>query len=211
MLDKKEDKSIIIPGCVYCAAGELMDFSGAKHIELDMGCGKGSFTTVLAQRLPESKIIAADVMIGRLRALVRRNQRENVSNVIPLRMEARMLMGMTLPDNFLHRLHILCPDPWPKGKHRANRLLCSDFVVHLHRVLEPGGMFHFSTDDLPYLETVKKVVSISGLFDEFQEGYEEIADIKSDFELRWNGKGMAVTHLVWKKRNIVKPDNYKGH
>ena len=47
----------------------------AEHCELDIGCGAGSFTAGLAKRYPEAKIFAADVMIGRLRKLVRKNQR----------------------------------------------------------------------------------------------------------------------------------------
>ncbi len=211
MLNKIEDKFITIPGCVYCGIDKLVDFNPDAPVELDMGCGKGSFTTALAKCYPERTIIAADVMIGRLRTLARRNQRENVTNITPLRMEARQLIGQVIPDGFLHRLHILCPDPWPKERHRANRLMCSDFMVHLNRVLKSGGLFHFSTDDIPYLEAVKRVVETSGLFEEYPEGYDDIADIKSDFELRWTGKGLKVTHIVWKALDNVKPNDYHGH
>ena len=111
--------------------------------ELDLGCGCGSYTTQLAQRYPERQILAADVMVGRLRKLVKRMHREGVENIVPLRTEARHLVGLALPDGSLDRIHLLCPDPWPKGRHRGHRLLASDFTAQLHRVLKKDGLFHF--------------------------------------------------------------------
>ena len=69
----------------------------AEHCELDIGCGAGSFTAGLAKRYPEAKIFAADVMIGRLRKLVRKNQRLGITNMHLLRVEARHLVAYMLP------------------------------------------------------------------------------------------------------------------
>ena len=106
-------------------------------VELDLGCGVGSFTAELAKRYPERTILAADVMIGRLRKLVRRMHRMKLENLTLLRSEARFLVGFSFPDGALDRIHLLCPDPWPKGRHRGHRLLASDFTAQLHRVLKP--------------------------------------------------------------------------
>ncbi len=211
MLNKIEDKFIKIISSDYCRLDDIIDLPPEKLIEVDMGCGKGSFSTLLAHRYPERLIISADVMIGRLRKLVKRNEREGVDNIQALRVEARVLLGMMMPDQAVHRLHILCPDPWPKDRHRSNRLLCSDFMVHVHRILKPGGMFHFSTDDVNYLEAVRKVVMASQLFEEYPEGFADIADFKTDFERLWNGQGKAVSHNVWRRRELVKDPSYRGH
>ena len=211
MLNKIEDKFIKIITSEYCRLDDLIDLPADKLIEVDMGCGKGSFSTQLAARFPERMVISADIMIGRLRKLVKRNEREGVANIHALRVEARQLLGLMIPDRAIHRLHILCPDPWPKDRHRANRLLCSDFMGQIHRILKPGGMFHFSTDDVSYLEAVRKVVMMSQLFEEYPAGLEDIADFKTDFERLWNGQGKAVSHNVWRRREIVKDPDYRGH
>lgn len=211
MLNKIEDKYIKIISSEYYRLDEIMDLSHDQLLEVDMGCGKGSFTTQLADKYPERQIIAADIMIGRLRKLVKRNEREGVTNIMALRVEARQLLAMMMPDCAVHRLHILCPDPWPKDRHRANRLLCSDFMGQIHRILKPGGMFHFSTDDVNYLEAVRRVVMESELFEEYPEGFEDIADFKTDFERLWNGQGKDVSHNVWRRRELVKDPAYRGH
>lgn len=200
MLNKPEDRNIAILTSDYCRLDDRINLS-ERIVELDLGCGKGSFASRLGRRYPERLILAADVMIGRLRKLQKRNDREGIVNIRPLRVEARHLLSM-LPDAAVSRLHILCPDPWPKDRHRANRLICSDFISQLHRVLTKTGHFHFSTDDIQYYDIVCRVIAASGLFEERNELLTELADIKSDFEIRWNRQGKEVRHILWAAKTV---------
>ena len=185
------------------------EFGAFEGIELDLGCGKGSFTTELAKRHPERLIMAADVLSGRLRKLVKRNQREGVENMRVLKAEARMLTARLLPDRTLDRIHILCPDPWPKDRHSDNRLLSSNFMTHIHRVLKDNGVWHFSTDDLEYLAAVRQAVKASQLFSDDPARLSDISDIKTDFEVLWNSEGKAVYHHGWVKLPL--PEVTIGH
>lgn len=196
MKPKKEDVAIKFLSAQYQPLNRIIPLDSHQAVELDAGCGKGSFTTSLAKLHPERLILAADVMIGRLRKLQKRNEREHVNNIIPLRVELRHLIGVLLPDNSLDRMHLLCPDPWPKDRHRGNRLLCSNFMTHIHRVLKPGGQFHFSTDDDYYFNAVCKVTASSGLFIENNQLLQEITAIKSDFELLWDNLNKPVRHIL---------------
>ena len=193
-------------GLVYELPDGILPDKTDSAVELDMGCGKGSFTTELAKRHPERLILAADMLSGRLRKLVKRNQREGVNNMRVLKAEARMLIARLLPDRALDRIHILCPDPWPKDRHSGNRLLSSDFMTHIHRVLKDNGVWHFSTDDLEYLEAVRKAVKASQLFRDEPERLSDIADVKTDFEVMWNEQGKAVYHHGWVKLPLPKPE-----
>ncbi|MDR0932232.1 MAG: methyltransferase domain-containing protein [Victivallales bacterium] len=180
-----------------------------SEIELDLGCGVGSYTALLAQKYPERKILAADVMLGRLRKLVKRTVRMKIGNMTILRSEARFLVAVMLPDNSIDRLHLLCPDPWPKDRHSGHRLLTSDFVSQLHRVLKESGVFHFSSDDEPYYAAVRRVLASSGLFVEEPGAIADLSGIKSDFELRWNEEGKVVRHIAYRK--IPRPAHIGGH
>ena len=176
--------------------------------ELDLGCGTGSYTVELAKRFPERRVYAADVMVGRLRKLVRRRKQAKADNLTILRTEARYLIYLAVEDGSFDRVHLLCPDPWPKGRHRGHRLLSSDFTAQLHRVLKKDGIFHFSSDDENYCRMVRDVLDRCGLF-ELTDPDPSLADIRSDFERRWNDMGKAVTHLYY--RRLPLPPKTIGH
>jgi tRNA (guanine-N7-)-methyltransferase len=168
-------------------------------VELDLGCGKGAFTTDLAERYPDRLIYAVDVMLGRLRKLCKRNLRYGVENMQLLRAEAWYLVGAALPDKSIDRLHLLCPDPWPKEKHKGNRLVSSEFLGRLHNKLKKNGVFHFSTDDEPYYKQAAKTIAESNLFKKDDTQIADILDIKTDFEEKWNDQGLSVNHCAWIK------------
>lgn len=178
-------------------------------VELDLGCGSGSYTCQLAKLYPQSTVLGADVMVGRLRKVVRRAERCGADNLTVLRVEARSLLAKMLPDNSVDRIHLLCPDPWPKGRHRGNRLLASNFVTFLHRVLKENGVFHFSSDDEYYCGAVDRVISGSKLFEVADETIADLKGIRSDFEERWLAEGKTVLHRAW--RRLPLPPHTIGH
>lgn len=192
---KPEDKYIIN----LVDSLEPLSLPLGKNIELDLGCGKGSFSTELAKKYPESLIISTDVMIGRLRKLYKRNQRNNLSNIIPIRGEAWFLIKQRIIDAQVARIHILCPDPWPKDKQKGFRLISSEFVALLHRKLKKNGIFHFSTDDIDYFSATLEIMSNSKLFKNNNSGISDIQGIKTDFEKRWTEMGLEVHHTAWMK------------
>lgn len=176
--------------------------------ELDLGCGAGSYTIQLAARFPERNILAADVMLGRLRKVIRRRNRARLNNLTVLRTEARFLISFAAPDGCFDRIHLLCPDPWPKDRHRGHRLLSSDFTAQLHRVLKTDGIFHFSSDDQTYCAAVRDVLETSGLFRAVAAD-PALDGIVSDFEQRWNDIGRSVTHLFYQRLPL--PPKTIGH
>ena len=124
----------------YCLLDEVERPAPGKRVELDHGCGSGGFTVRLAESKPEALVFGADVMLGRLRKVEKLGRRTGVSNLELLRVEARHLISLIAPDSYFDRIHILCPDPWPKHKHKGNRLMSSDFMMQLNRVLKKDGI-----------------------------------------------------------------------
>jgi len=191
----RKNIDIIILTQVYSAES----IPTAGKTELDLGCGKGTFSCALAKLHPDRLIMASDVMIGRLRKLKKKAEKENLANLAILRSESRFLAGILLPDSSIDRIHILCPDPWPKDKHEAKRLICSEFIGSLSRILKTGGTFHFSTDDSRYFNSVCGEMEKSGLFSRDDSLIEDIAEIETDFEKNWKREGRIVQHSAWGK------------
>lgn len=139
-------------------------------------------------------------MLGRLRKVLRKVERQKLSNVALLRVSAWDLIGHTLPDHGIHRIHILHPDPWPKARHRSKRLVTSEFLGRVATKLVPGGTLHFSTDDDPYVSFVQDAIRSLDCYEPDATAIAEIADIKTDFELEFEKAGKRATHLAFRVR-----------
>ncbi len=169
-----------------------------QAVELDLGCGKGSFLVALAKRYPQRWLVGADVMLGRLRRAARKCREAGVGNAELLRVEAWPLAAYHLPDACLERVHVLCPDPWPKRRHEANRLLSSEFLGRLATKLKPGGILHVATDDAEYLQFVFEAIRELSFYVEDAGGIDDIRDLKTDFERDFDARGIEVRHAAWR-------------
>ena len=181
----------------YCLMDDVLSVESGRRVELDLGCGSGGFTVRLAESKPEALVFGADVMLGRLRKVEKLGRRTGVSNLELMRVEARHLISLIAPDSYFDRIHILCPDPWPKHKHKGNRLMSSDFMMQLNRVLKKDGILHFATDDPNYMESTRRNLETSALFEYApQEVLDDVKDFKTDFEKEWLAIGRTVPHIA---------------
>lgn len=172
--------------------------SPSGFVELDMGCGKGLYTLALGERYPERTVLASDVMHGRLRRLNNKVEKRHLTNVHLLRASSLELISFQLEPQSVDRIHLLCPDPWPKEHHRVKRLVTHDFLCRLPRVLKVGGVLHMSTDHAPYFMEWLKMMEDITLFEPAPNGASDMEDVKTDFELQWNAQGIPVQHACWR-------------
>ena len=201
MTAKKQVEGIIQLHNLYTRLENVLPMPPPEtRVEIDLGCGDGEFAIALAERRSDVYVIAADMLLGRVRKVQKRVLRDHLTNLHVLKTESRVLISRTIPDGFADRVNLLCPDPWPKEKHRSHRLITSDVMTHFARILKPGGVFHFSTDNAEYLETADRTVAGSGLFASSELSLiADVADIKTGFELLWESEGKTVTHRAWRK------------
>jgi len=167
-------------------------------VELDLGCGRGGFLLDLAQAYPERLILGADIMLGRLRKVVNKAKTRGLTNIELLRVDAWALVGNILPDHCLLRVHVLCPDPWPKKRHRANRLLTSEFLGRLATKIVPGGILHLATDDEPYLAAMRAAIADLSGYRLDPEGLSDLGGMQTDFERGFAKLGRDVHHLAYR-------------
>ena len=167
-------------------------------IELDMGCGFGSFTLALAQRFPDRLVLGTDLNSNRLRKIEKKAALAGLANFGLLHTTSLPLVGFMLPNACIRRIHLLCPDPWPKDKHRGRRLVTSDFLTRVARVLEPGGVLHMSTDHQPYFDALVATADGLPFFERAPEAIADIVDIKTDFERIWTAQGKSVPHAAYR-------------
>ncbi len=167
-------------------------------LEVDLGCGDGTFLTALAAQHPEHNFLGIERLLGRVRRCCRKAARTGLSNVRLLRIESSYGLRYLLPPGCISVLHILFPDPWPKRRHEGNRLIQTPFLETAHRALAPGGELHLATDNAPYFAQMEAVCLPCPLFTRV-EWTPPPHFPQTDFEQHYRAEGVPINRLRLRK------------
>ena len=177
--------------------GEL--FPHSQPLEVELGSGDGTFIAHYAQRRPDRNFLAVERLLGRLRKIDRKGLRAGLANLRLVRIEASYLLEYLLPPESVHALHVYFPDPWPKRKHRKNRLINERFTELAAQALTPGGAVYLRTDDQDYFAQMTAVFAANSQF-LLAETPADLAAIITDFEKDFLEKGLRTLRAVYQRR-----------
>ena len=139
-------------------------FGNANRVEMEIGCGKGTFITNQATSRPEVNFFGIEWARFYWRYTCDRLRRNACAgNARCLRADAGTFLRDFVGDNSLKALHIYFPDPWPKARHHKRRLIQPTFLEQARRVLVPGGRVQIVTDHPEYWGHIEPTVRASAL------------------------------------------------
>ena len=136
---------------------------GATAVWLEIGFGGGEHMAGQAERSPDTLIIGVEPFLNGVASALRHVEERGLTSVRIHQGDAREVAGR-LPDGCLDRVFVLFPDPWPKSRHHKRRIIQSEFLVELARLLKAGGGLRFATDWAEYAVWTRERVTASGLF-----------------------------------------------
>jgi tRNA (guanine-N7-)-methyltransferase len=171
-----------------------------RPLEIDLGCGDGTFIAAMAAHHPERDFLGIERLMGRVTKTIRKIQRGNLDNARVLRLESAYSVGWLLPTAGVSRLHLLCPDPWPKKRHHKNRLINrEEFLAGLERILAPDGEFLLKSDHEEYFENAVESFAARPTF--VREPWPENAFSypQTDFEMQWLAEGRSIHRGRWRR------------
>lgn len=172
---------------------------GDRPLEIDLGCGDGKFLMEMAKEHPERDFIGVERLLGRVRKVCKKIAKRHLDNAHVLRLDSRYVVEWMLPEASVSRLHLLCPDPWPKFKHHRRRVMQLDFLESVRTCLQPGGEFLFMTDHEEYFDWSVSKVAAYGKFEVLDWTEDSFFYPKTDFQLQWEAEGKSMFHLRCKK------------
>lgn len=172
---------------------------GERPLEVDLGCGDGSFLMEMARHFPERDFLGTERLLGRVRKVCRKLTRRGLENARVLRLESRYTVEWLLPEASVTRLHLLCPDPWPKLRHNRRRLMQHAFLEAVENALLPGGEFLFMTDHEEYFQWAREKVEAYGKFNVLEWNEDTFFYPKTDFQVQWEGEGKSMFRLRCRK------------
>ena len=171
-------------------------FPRPQPLEVELGCGDASFLVEYARRNPAKNFIGVERLLGRIQKLDRKGRLAGLANLRGVRIESAYLLQYLLPPQSASTLHIYFPDPWPKKRHRKNRLINEHFPALARAALTPGGVVFLRTDDVDYFEQMNEIFGVADFFGKIPSP-PALAEIVTDFERGFNAQGIPTLRAAY--------------
>jgi tRNA (guanine-N7-)-methyltransferase len=172
-------------------------FPSQQPLEVELGSGDSSFLAEYARQNVGRNFLGVERLLGRIRKLERKGRRAGLTNLRGVRIESAYFLEYLLPPHSAAALHIYFPDPWPKRKHRRNRLINERFPALARQALAPGGTVYLRTDDQDYAEQMLAVFADDPTF-RMVETPPELSALLTDFEKDFQSRGIKTLRAAYR-------------
>ncbi len=189
----------LIPETYFAKLDPLAIFGRRAPLQVDLGCGDGSFLASLAAADPACNFLGIERLAGRVRSAC--HKARDLPNVRVLRIETAYAVRYLLPPDSVSVFHFLFPDPWPKRRHHERRVFKPEFLDALIHALAPGGLLHIATDQRDYFDEMSELVRARG---ELHVVSDQLGDLPATtFEKRFRSSGQPIYRLELRKTSPV--------
>ena len=149
---------------------------GAKQTFLEIGFGGAEHLVWQAKHNPGVTLIGCEPFEDGVMKVLGAIESDKFTNIAVHMGDARDVLRW-LPDASIARGFILFPDPWPKKKHQKRRLVNSQTLALLARVMKPGAELRFGTDIGDYARSALEAFA-------HERRFKWLADRPTDWRLR---------------------------
>lgn len=179
----------------------LFDFA-PREVWLEIGFGSGEHMAAQAAARPDVGYIGCEPFLNGVAAALAALAQAGLRNVRIRHGDAQSLVAAA-PDAFFSRMFILYPDPWPKRRHHKRRVISSELIRALARVLRPGGELRFATDIDDYAGwTLRRFLAspefrwTAGAADDWRKPWPEWRPTRYETKARKAGRGSVYLTFV---------------
>ena len=168
------------------------------NIYIELGCGKGRFTADTAETMPNTLLLAVELVADCMIVAMERIKGRSIENVRFINGDAKTLAEL-FAEGEADRIYINFCDPWPKSRDAKFRLTAPSFLRIYADVLPVGGQIHFKTDNTPLFDWSVERMSEEGwalsevTHDLHKDGQ---CGIMTDYEAKFTAEGMKINRLV---------------
>ena len=182
-----------------CALDLARVFGRVAPLEVDLGCGDGTFLAALAREQPERNFLGVERMPGRVRAACRKIGDAQLPNARVLRADILEALHTLLAPQSVEVCHLLFSDPWPKRRHHERRVFSVEFLRAVAGALIPGGLLRVATDHAEYFSAMEFIWPHAVDFEVCPPGESETG-FSTTFESRFRASGAEIHRITLRKR-----------
>ncbi|MFN6961802.1 MAG: tRNA (guanosine(46)-N7)-methyltransferase TrmB [Rhodocyclaceae bacterium] len=170
-------------------------FGRRAPVFLEIGCGMGETTALIASAHPENDYLGIEVHTPGVGSLLKEIATRGLCNLRVIQHDAVEVVRDMIPHGTLAGIHIYFPDPWPKKRHHKRRLIQPPFVRQLALRIAPGGYLHCATDWEEYAQQMLAVLSAEALLENTVSGFAPRPDWRP--QTKFEQRGLRLGHGVW--------------
>ena len=178
-------------------------FGNEQQVCIEYCSGNGAWIAAKALANPSVNWVALEMKFGRVKKIWSKIKNLKLNNLIAICGEGYQVTKQYFSREGISQIYINFPDPWPKRRHAKHRLLQTEFVNEIQRVLKKEGVLAFVTDDHAYSEwTIKLMQNHRGFEFVYPHPFylNEWADYgTSYFEKLWRDKGKMIRYHLFRK------------
>jgi len=179
----------------------LQLFGRSAPLQVDLGCGDGSFLCELARQFPEKNFLGIERLTKRVENV--RRKAKKIENVRVLRADTLFAVRDLLPESSVGTFYLLFPDPWPKRRHQFRRVFTRDFLDAIAVALEQEGILRVATDQLDYFRQIERLSRAHLQFQVVPVSTDESVLPLTRFEGKFRDRGAPIYRLTLRKTSPV--------
>lgn len=175
-----------------------------NNIICEIGSGSGMHLISFASQNPETCCFGIELRYKRAVRTIEKAQKLGVENLFILRTDAR-LISKIFSANSLSGIFINYPDPWAKRCEQKHRILRSEFLSELEKLLIPHGFLSVKTDHHEYFEffteeiaKIPQFKSINQTNDLYKSSYLG-ENIPTEFEKLFHSQNLPLCYAKYEK------------
>ena len=132
---------------------KFQNFNEKFDYILDIGTGYGETSIFLAKKFTDKIIISCEKYIDGNIILLKNIEKNKIHNI---RLHNGNVYDVLENTNkkYFKLVWIFFPDPWPKKRHAKRRLITTNFLLKLHKILKENSEIHIATDSTVYVRSI---------------------------------------------------------
>lgn len=202
--EELEANPTVIKAAKACRGKWAEVFGNGNPVHIEVGMGKGQFLMTLAKRNPDVNYVGIERYSSvLLRALEKMTGEEfcGLTNIRFLCMDAAELPEV-FAEREVEKIYLNFSDPWPKERHAKRRLTSTRLLSCYGKILVPGGIVEFKTDNRPLFEFSLEQIDEAGwelrahTFDLHHDEKMNEGNIMTEYEAKFSERGNPIHKLI---------------
>lgn len=198
------DKAEVVVKDPAAMKGRWREIVQGERVHLEIGCGKGDYWNLMAQKQPQDGLIAVEKNVSVAGIAVRKfdTMNNDLNRMRFIWGDAEKLDEWFAEDE-IDIIHLNFSDPWPKKRAHKKRLSSQSFIARYEKILKKDGCIQMKTDNSSLFEySVLQFQEGGWKLSEFSVDYrreEHEEDVITEYEKRFLTLGQPIYRAVWIK------------